>query len=96
MEEPVRLAYVAATRAEDLLVIPALGDLPFESGWASPLSGAIYPDEYEPTVLHPAVPEFTGRDTVLERPDGQGPGLRTMRPGVFEAISTTCPSGSRR
>ena len=31
--EGVRLAYVAATRARDLLVVPALGDEPWEGGW---------------------------------------------------------------
>src|SRR5262249_46510136 len=34
--EGVRLAYVAATRARDLLVVPALGDDPWEGGWFSP------------------------------------------------------------
>ena len=31
--EGVRVAYVAATRARDLLVIPAVGDDPFASNW---------------------------------------------------------------
>src|SRR6266536_1246156 len=31
--EGVRLAYVAATRARDLLVVPALGDGEWEGGW---------------------------------------------------------------
>ena len=83
--ESVRLAYVAATRAEDLLVVPAIGDGEFASGWVSPLSGAIYSDEKDPLVSSTAcVPVFTGRDTVLDRPDGQGMSLGTMRPGVFE------------
>src|SRR5207342_2176908 len=41
--EGVRLAYVASTRARDLLVVPALGDEPWEGGWFSPLNKAIYP-----------------------------------------------------
>ena len=41
--EGVRLAYVAATRARDLLVVPALGDEPWEGGWFSPLNRALYP-----------------------------------------------------
>ncbi len=41
--EGVRLAYVAATRARDLLVVPALGDEPWEGGWCGPLNRAIYP-----------------------------------------------------
>ncbi len=40
--EGVRVAYVAATRARDLLVVPAIGDEPFE-GWLRPLNKAIYP-----------------------------------------------------
>src|SRR3990170_8221153 len=42
-EEGVRVAYVAATRARDLLVVPAVGDQPYDGGWVSPLDGAIYP-----------------------------------------------------
>ena len=41
--EGVRLAYVAATRARDLLVVPALGDAPWDGGWLSPLNDALYP-----------------------------------------------------
>ena len=38
------MAYVAATRARDLLVVPAVGDEPFpDEGWLSPLNKAIYP-----------------------------------------------------
>jgi ATP-dependent exoDNAse (exonuclease V) beta subunit len=43
--EGIRLAYVAATRARDLLVVPAVGDEPWESGWTSPLNRAIYPEK---------------------------------------------------
>ena len=39
--EGVRLAYVAATRARDLLVVPAVGDGPRDGGWTSPLHAAI-------------------------------------------------------
>ena len=39
--EGVRVAYVAATRARDLLVIPAVGDEAFpDGGWLSPLNKA--------------------------------------------------------
>ena len=41
--EGVRLAYVAATRARDLLVVPALGDEPWDGGWLGPLNRALYP-----------------------------------------------------
>ena len=40
--EGMRVAYVAATRARDLLVIPAVGDEERE-GWIQPLNRAIYP-----------------------------------------------------
>ena len=35
-EEGVRLAYVAATRARDLLVVPAVGDAPHADDWTDP------------------------------------------------------------
>jgi ATP-dependent helicase/nuclease subunit A len=82
--EAVRLAYVAATRARDLLVVPAVGDGPFEKGWVSPLSAAIYSREIGAApVVTPGVPEFNGRDTVLERPRDEGPSMTTVRPGAY-------------
>jgi ATP-dependent helicase/nuclease subunit A len=41
--EVVRLAYVATTRAQDLLVVPVLGEHPYTEGWLDPLNRAIYP-----------------------------------------------------
>src|SRR5262249_46150941 len=41
-EEGKRVAYVAATRARDLLVIPAVGNSERE-GWLSPLNRSIFP-----------------------------------------------------
>ena len=41
--EGVRLAYVAATRARDLLVVPAVGDQPFDNGWIQSFNSALYP-----------------------------------------------------
>ncbi|MFQ5460379.1 MAG: UvrD-helicase domain-containing protein, partial [Anaerolineae bacterium] len=41
--EATRVAYVAATRARDLLVVPAFGDGP-EAGWFAVLNPALYPD----------------------------------------------------
>jgi ATP-dependent helicase/nuclease subunit A len=41
-EESLRLAYVAATRARDLLVVPAVGDGPRE-GWLEVLNPVIFP-----------------------------------------------------
>ena len=42
-KEGERVAYVAATRARDLLVVPAVGDGPYTEGWVAPLNAAIYP-----------------------------------------------------
>ena len=41
--ESERLTYVAATRARDILVVPAIGDAPYDGGWLDPLMPAIYP-----------------------------------------------------
>ena len=81
--EAVRVAYVAATRARDVLVAPAIGDGPREGGWTSPLDAAIYPDESgrrEPETA-PACPRF-GRDSVFERPDGDPASETTVAPGL--------------
>ena len=81
--EAVRVAYVAATRARDLLVVPAVGDGPREGGWTSPLDTAIYPPETErrSPETAPACPRF-GRDTVLQRPDGDPASALTVAPGL--------------
>ncbi|MBA3270047.1 MAG: ATP-dependent deoxyribonuclease subunit A, partial [Acidobacteria bacterium] len=82
--EAIRLAYVAATRARDVLVIPAIGDGPFDTGWISPLANAIYPpDSQSSQVVADGLPTFNGRDTVLDRPDGQGASFTTMRPAAY-------------
>ncbi len=41
-EEAMRLLYVAATRARDLLIVPAVGDAP-QDGWLGKLNPVIYP-----------------------------------------------------
>lgn len=66
--EGVRLAYVAATRARDVLVVPALGDGPFEGGWLSPLDASLYPaqDRRHLAEVAPGCPRF-GHDTVVDR-----------------------------
>lgn len=68
--EGIRVAYVAATRARDLLVIPAVGDEPFPvDGWLSPLNKAIYPSRmnWRRSTAAPGCPAF-GATTVIERP----------------------------
>ena len=66
--EGVRVAYVAATRARDLLVVPAVGDEAFE-GWLGPLNKAIYPSRanWRRGSRAEGCPEF-GQATVLDRP----------------------------
>ncbi|HYR91236.1 MAG TPA: UvrD-helicase domain-containing protein [Terriglobia bacterium] len=66
--EGIRVAYVAATRARDLLVVPAVGDLA-TGGWLSPLSKAIYPEKAQVrnSKFAPSCPAF-GETSVLWRP----------------------------
>ena len=86
--EGVRLAYVAATRARDLLVVPAVGDGPYDKGWVRPLNRALYPpkEQRQSPASARGVPLFKGKDTVIPeaRPDGQQPDASTVRPGAYE------------
>ena len=64
--EGVRVCYVAATRARDLLVVSACGD-EARPGWLEPLNKALYP----PKSAWRAAAEcawFSGDRTVLDRP----------------------------
>ena len=81
--EGVRLAYVAATRARDLLVIPAVGDLERE-GWIEPLNRAIYPPVEKRRQAERAAgcPEFTSKDSVVTRPNGDAALPTTVAPGL--------------
>jgi ATP-dependent exoDNAse (exonuclease V) beta subunit len=88
--EGVRVAYVAATRARDLLVVTAVGDASYDGGWVSPLSPAIYGGD---ATTAAGVPDFRGRDTILDRPDHNAPTLHTMRPGAFAFTDPTTGSG---
>ncbi len=87
--EGVRLAYVAATRARDLLVVPALGDGAWEGGWFGPLNDALYPPvaRRRTAARGPKCPAFKSQDSVLERPNGEPAGPANVSPGehVFEA-----------
>ena len=83
--EGVRIAYVAATRARDLLVVPAVGDRP-EEGWFSPLNSTLYPypagPSWNQSAAAPGCPPF-GDDSVLERPD-YAFGSDNVKPGLHE------------
>ena len=88
--EGVRVAYVAATRARDLLVVPAIGDDPFvhgwdgaTDGWIAPVHAAIYPPAERRRV--PDVPlgcPAFGEDSVLQRSDSDVPGNDNVHPGL--------------
>jgi ATP-dependent exoDNAse (exonuclease V) beta subunit len=84
LAEGVRLAYVAATRARDLLVVPAVGDEPYEGGWVSPLNTAIYPpvSQRRTHAASPGCPAFK-RDSVLERPDAAIAPASSVSPGLY-------------
>jgi ATP-dependent helicase/nuclease subunit A len=82
--EAVRLAYVAATRARDLLVVPGLGSGRLEDGWLLCLDEAILPAAgarpRQPAELTPGLPPF-GRHTVLG--GGEQVGLPEIAPGLY-------------
>jgi ATP-dependent helicase/nuclease subunit A len=94
LSEGVRVAYVAATRARDLLVIPAVGDEE-RDGWLGPLNKAIYPprDQRRANAAAKGCPTFAGDRTVLQRPfdfnqpeDSVRPGLHTPQTGDHRAV----------
>jgi ATP-dependent helicase/nuclease subunit A len=72
IEEAARVLYVAATRARDLLVVSAVGDVRYEDRWLSALNPAIFPAadrSFTPDTNHPAgCPEFGGDNCI--RPNG--------------------------
>jgi ATP-dependent helicase/nuclease subunit A len=90
--EGVRVAYVAATRARDLLVIPSVGDEELE-GWLGPLNKAIYPanDRYRNATFAEGCPKF-GDASVTDRPffandePSVQPGLHTPQQGTHEVV----------
>ncbi len=88
-EEAIRVLYVAATRARDLLVVPAVGDEERE-GWLQGLSPAIYPDPKKRrgpiTRTPPGAPEF-GDDSVRVRANGYGASgkEKSVMPGMHQA-----------
>jgi ATP-dependent exoDNAse (exonuclease V) beta subunit len=81
--EGVRVAYVAATRARDLLVLPAVGDEERE-GWIKPLNRAIYPPKESRRQQIPPLrcAEFRSKDSVLIRPAGSPAGTNSVCPGL--------------
>jgi ATP-dependent helicase/nuclease subunit A len=88
-EEALRVAYVAATRARDLLVVAAIGEEQREGGWLSPLHDALYPpkDRWRDSGTAPGCPKF-GSATVLNRPPDQ-PDEVSVKPGLHSPIAGT-------
>lgn len=81
--EAVRVAYVAATRARDLLVVPTCGDEPIE-GWFEALNPVLYPVDAarRNSVPAPGCPAF-GEESILDRgPRGRPPLSGSVRPGL--------------
>ena len=80
--EGTRVAYVAATRARDLLVVPAVGDEP-RQGWIQSLNTAVYPpmEARRQQIQAPGCVEFKSKDSVLVRPGGSA-GTSTVCPGL--------------
>ncbi len=98
MAEADRLAYVAATRARDLLVVPALGDGRDGEGgtsgadgewWLDSMNRAVYPPpgaRREPASAEAlGVPAF-GTESVLERLDRHGERRPTPRESVAPGV----------
>ncbi|MBI3758126.1 MAG: UvrD-helicase domain-containing protein [Deltaproteobacteria bacterium] len=94
-EEAVRLLYVAATRARDLIVAPVVGD-ERQDGWIGRLNPALYPAQRGsrmPLERHPAgCPEFhaelagTRPDNAYTRSSGVTPGLHRPEAGLHEVV----------
>lgn len=89
LAERVRVAYVAATRASDLLVLPAPGDGPMVETWLKTLHHGLYPDPDEANEMRPSpgVPKFQGDDTILERSPRVAQSVSmTVRPGLHRSM----------
>ncbi len=88
-EENVRLAYVAATRARDLLVVPTVGCSykGEEDSWVACLREALRPSRGQRPREAPGCPAF-GSTTVLDAPERDFPTLAPDRPGCY-----TSPDG---
>jgi ATP-dependent exoDNAse (exonuclease V) beta subunit len=89
--EGARLAYVAATRARDVLVVPTIGDGPYDGGWLDPLMPAVYPPETvrRTAARAPACPDFPSKDSVLTRPNGDPAKPTTVAPGRHQFGSSS-------
>ena len=92
LHEAIRVAYVAATRARDLLVVPVCGDQPIE-GWLGVFDPMLYPPDgaRRQSTPAPCCPTF-GDDSVIERePQGGPPAHGSVKPGLHRPIANGPP-----
>jgi ATP-dependent helicase/nuclease subunit A len=86
VEEAARVLYVAATRARDLLVVSAVGDVRYDDRWLGALNPAIFPPadrSFAPeTNQPPGCPGF-GSDNCL-RPSGVTRPKGSVTPGQHQ------------
>src|SRR5271166_2831056 len=85
--DAMRLLYVGATRARDLLIVPAVGSAPQE-GWLGRLNPVIYPAPKDwRAPLEPAPPgcPVFGDDSVVVRTPKAPPKSRVVAPGLHRA-----------
>ena len=87
--EGVRLAYVAATRARDVLVVPAIGDGPFDDGWVAAaesraLSAGRRSAVAALAVAHARRSRAGTRCSNVRTASSQA--LDTVRPGAYDVI----------
>jgi ATP-dependent exoDNAse (exonuclease V) beta subunit len=90
--ESIRVAYVAATRVRDLLIVPAYGDGP-RQGWYEVLDPVLYPPESarRNSTPAPGCPAF-GEESVLARgPKGKRPAAGSVRPGLHISQPEAAP-----
>src|SRR5262245_5225701 len=90
--EAIRVAYVAATRARDLLVTPVCGDQPI-AGWLGALDLMLYPpdDKRRNAKPAPGCPAF-GEESVLDRGlDGHPPAIGSVSPGLHRPTADGPP-----
>ena len=86
-EEAARVLYVAATRARDLLIVPAVGDEERE-GWLAGLNRVIFPDNGSrraPLMQKPPGCPAFGDDSVLIRPQKAPLKQKSVAPGAHRA-----------
>jgi ATP-dependent helicase/nuclease subunit A len=84
LEETMRLTYVAATRAKDLLVVPVSSDKQWKDTWTEVLEPSVFPLDPKAGKPAPGCPAF-GDDVVVDR-EGPVPAT-TPVPGLHLARS---------